>query len=57
MNIQGYITKLLYKLKKKDKEIKLITIYSIYYNGKYEQYRNKRELLNRMIEIDRELVC
>ena len=55
MNIQRYITMLLYKLKKKDKDIKLITIYSLFYDGKYEQFINKKDLLNRMIEIDKEL--
>ena len=57
MNIQRYITMLLYKLKKKDKNIKLVTIYSFFYNGKYEQFMNKRDLLNRMIEINKELKC
>lgn len=55
MNIQRYITMLLYKLKKKDKDIKLVTIYSLFYDGKYEQFINKTDLLNRMIEIDKEL--
>ena len=55
MNIQRYITMLLYKLKKKDKDIKLVTIYSLFYDGKYEQFINKKDLLNRMIEIDKEL--
>ena len=57
MNIQRYITMLLYKLKKKDESIKLVTIYSLFYDGHYEQYRTKRELLDRMIEIDKGLVC
>ena len=43
------------KLKKKDSDIKLVTIYSLYYDGRYEQYRDKKELLNRMIEIYKEL--
>lgn len=55
MNIQRYITMLLYKLKKKDEEIKLVTIYSLYYDGHYEQFVNKKELLDRMLEIDKEL--
>lgn len=55
MNIQKYITMLLYKLKRKDKDIKLVTIYSSFYDGKYEQFINKKDLLNRMIEIDKEL--
>lgn len=55
MNIQRYITMLLYKFKKKDKEIKLVTIYSLYYDGHYEQFVNKKELLDRMLEIDKEL--
>lgn len=55
MNIQKYITMLLNKLKSKDKSIKLTTIYSLFYDGKYEQYVNKRELLNRLIQIDKEL--
>lgn len=57
MNIQKYITMLLYKLKKKDDDIKLVTIYSLFYDGKYEQFRDKKSLLNRMIEIDKELEC
>lgn len=57
MNIQRYITMLLYKLKKKNDDIKLVTIYSLFYDGKYEQFRDKKSLLNRMIEIDRELKC
>lgn len=57
MNIQKYITMLLYKIKKKDDDIKLITIYSLFYDGKYEQFRDKKSLLNRMIEIDKELEC
>ncbi len=57
MNIQRYITMLLYKLKKKDKNIKLVTIYSLFYNGEYEQFMNKRDLINRMIEINKELKC
>ena len=55
MNIQKYITMLLYKLKKKDESIKLTTIYSLFYNEKYEQYINKKDLLNRMIQIDKEI--
>lgn len=57
MNIQRYITMLLHKLKKKDSDIKLVTIYSLYYDGKYEQYMDKHVLLNRMLEIDKELTC
>lgn len=57
MNIQRYITMLLYKLKKKNDDIKLVTIYSLFYDGKYEQFRDKKSLLNRMLEIDRELKC
>ena len=55
MNVQKCITMLLHKLKKKDSDIKLITIYSLYYDGHYEQYRDKKELLNRMLQIDKEL--
>lgn len=57
MNIKKCITMLLYKLKKKDDDIKLVTIYSLFYDGKYEQFRDKKSLLNRMIEIDKELEC
>ena len=57
MNIQKYITMLLHKLKKKDESIKLTTIYSLFYDGKYEQYVNKRDLLYRMIEIDKGMPC
>ena len=55
MSIQKYITMLLYKLNKKDKEIKLVTIYSLYYDGRYEQFTNKKELFQRLLEIDKEL--
>ena len=54
MNIQRYITMLLYKLKKKDEDIKLVTIYSLYYDGHYEQFVNKKELFQRLLEIDKE---
>lgn len=57
MNIQKYITMLLHKLKKKDESIKLTTIYSLFYDGKYEQYVNKRDLLYRMVEIDKGMPC
>ena len=55
MNIQKYITMLLYKLKKKDSDIKLVTIYSLYYEGLYEQFVNKKDLLQRLLKIDKEL--
>ena len=57
MNIQRYITMLLNKLKTKDEDIKLVTIYSLYYDGHYEQFVNKRELFHRLLEIDKELKC
>lgn len=50
-----YIKMLLYKLKGKDSNIKLTTIYSLFYDGQYEQYFDKKSLLDRMIEIDKEL--
>ena len=49
------IKMLLYKLKGKDSNIKLTTIYSLFYDGQYEQYFDKKSLLDRMIEIDKEL--
>ncbi len=55
MNIQKYITMLLHKLKKKDSDIKLVTIYFLYYNGHYEQFTDKKSLLDRMLKIDKEL--
>ena len=57
MNIDKYITMLLYKLKNKQENIKLITIYSLFYDGKYENFSNKKSLLDRMIEIDRKVKC
>lgn len=55
MNIQRCITMLLQSLKKKDSDIKLVTIYSLYYDGHYEQFSDKKSLLHRMLEIDKEL--
>lgn len=55
MNIQKYIKMLLYKLQKKDEDIYLTTIYSLFYDGRYERYSNKKDLLDRLIEIDKEL--
>lgn len=55
MNIQRFITMLLYKLKKKDEDIHLTTIYSLFYDGRYERYTDKQSLLKRLIEIDKEM--
>ena len=44
-----YIKMLIYKLK-----IKYSVRYMIKYDGQWESYFTKRELLNRLIEIDKE---
>lgn len=46
-----YIKMLVYKLKDK---VKYSQMYMIKYNGKWEQYFNKRDVLKRLVEINKE---
>lgn len=46
-----YIKMLVYKLKDK---IQFNTLYQIKYKGKWESYYTKREVINRLIQIDKE---
>lgn len=46
-----YIKMLVYKLKDK---INYSVMYMIKYEGEWEQYYNKRDLIKRLIEIDKE---
>lgn len=47
--LDKYIRMLSYKLKKK---VKISTLYMIKYEGQWEKYNTKTELLDRLIEID-----
>lgn len=46
-----YIKMLVYKLRHK---IKFTTLYQIKYEGKWESYYTKREVINRLVQIDKE---
>ena len=46
-----YIRLLVYKLKNK---IKFYTEYKIFYNEEWERYYNKKDVINRLIEIEKE---
>ena len=46
-----YIKMLLFRLKDK---VKYSTMYMIDYKGQWEQYFNKKDVINRLIEIDKE---
>ena len=46
-----YIKMLLYKLSGK---VKYSVMYMIEYKGQWEQYYSKRDVLNRLVEIDKE---
>lgn len=46
-----YIKMLLYKLKDK---VQYSTRYMIKYKGQWEQYFNKRDVIKRLLEIDKE---
>lgn len=48
--IDKYIKMLVYKLREK---VKFTTLYMIKYEGQWERYNTKRELLNRLIEIEK----